>query len=448
MILRLLLAAALATLLATACGGGDTAEPTPAPETPTSAARPAPTEAPPDTTTPTETATRPSRAPASSESLDHDIENAMEHVGVLAVAIGPRVSGSREARETVAYISETFRSYGYAVEVMDFDYATRFRPATVTVDGETIAGIALNGAATGEQSVEGPAHGVLSPEGASLRGAISVRERSTTTPSDRQDYVAAVSGDAAGLVIVNDPRWPPFGFPIEVRDAIPVVLVPHTEAHRFERAVAEGATITVAIGPARPPAANVIARPGEGARCEILAGGHHDTVPSAAGAIDNASGVAVVLELARAFAADGLDEGLCFATFGAEESGLFGSLELVRRWGAAEQLPRLMVNFDVTARGEAVELIGSPELVQQALALLERHDIPAFPSSLPSNTGSDHMSFAWAGVPVLMFSDGDLSLIHTPDDVFDQVDPVALDRIGDAAAIVMATLLAEIAGGP
>ncbi len=448
MILRILLAAALATLLATACGGGDTAEPTPAPETPTSAARPAPTEAPPDTTTPTETATRPSRAPASSESLDHDIENAMEHVGVLAVAIGPRVSGSREARETVAYISETFRSYGYAVEVMDFDYATRFRPATVTVDGETIAGIALNGAATGEQSAEGPAHGELSPEGASLRGAISVRERSTTTPSDRQDYVAAVSGDAAGLVIVNDPRWPPFGFPIEVRDAIPVVLVPHTEAHRFERAVAEGATITVAIGPARPPAANVIARPGEGARCEILAGGHHDTVPSAAGAIDNASGVAVVLELARIFAADGLDEGLCFATFGAEESGLFGSLELVRRWGAAEQLPRLMVNFDVTARGEAVELIGSPELVRQALALLERHDISAFPSFLPSNAGSDHMSFAWAGVPVLMFSDGDLSLIHTPDDVFDQVDPVALDRIGDAAVVVMAALLAEIAGGP
>ena len=372
----------------------------------------------------------------------------MEHVGVLAVAIGPRVSGSREAGETVAYIADTLRGYGYTVEVMDFDYPTRFRPATVTVDGETIAGIALNGAATGEQSAEGPAHGALSPEGAALRGALSVRERSATTPSDRQDYVAAVSGNAAGLVIVNDPRWPPFGFPIEVRDAIPVVLVPHTEAERFERAVAEGATITVAIGPARPPAANVIARPGEGARCEILAGGHHDTVPGAHGAIDNASGVAVVLELARIFAADGLDEGLCFATFGAEESGLFGSRELVQRWRAAAQLPRLMVNFDVAARGGAVELIGNPELVQQALALLEGHDIPAFASSLPPNTGSDHMSFAQAGVPVLMFSDGDLSLIHTPDDVFDEVEPVALDRIGDAAALVVAALLAEIAEAP
>ena len=261
-------------------------------------------------------------------------------------------------------------------------------------------------------------------------------------------YAAAALSDAVGLVIVNHPRWRFAGFSIPSRNAIPVVLVQHTEADRLALAVEDGATVSVSIGPGRPMAANVIARPAEGARCDILAGGHHDTVAAAPGAIDNASGVAIVLELARAFAADGLDEGLCFATFGAEESGLFGSAALARAWEESGELPRIMVNFDVTARGEAVELIGSGGLVGQAVQLLSDAGIPSFPSALPQGYGSDHQSFVDVGVPVLYFSDGDVSLIHTPGDVIEEVEPVAVDRIGDAAVLVLSVLLAEIAGGP
>jgi len=367
---------------------------------------------------------------------------------MLSIAIGPRVSGSRQSRETVAYIADAFRDAGYAVEVMEFEYETRFRPATVTVNGETIDGVALNGTVSPPQSAAGPAYGEGSPAGALIEGSIVVGTRTARTADDSGIYVDAALRRAAGVIIVNHQRWPFFGSPIPSRTAVPVVLVPPTEAERFARAVAEGATIEVTVGPARPTAANVIARPSEGARCDILAGGHHDSVAGAPGALDNASGVAIVLELARLFAADGLDEGLCFATFGAEESGLFGSRELARHWAASGELPQVMVNFDVTARGHSIELIGSGELIQQALDLLEPRDILAFASSLPQGYGSDHQSFANVGVPVLYFSDGDVSLIHTPADVFAEVEPVALDRIGDAAAIVMAELLADIAGGP
>ena len=191
----------------------------------------------------------------------------------------------------------------------------------------------------------------------------------------------------------------------------------------------------------------MIARPAEGARCELLAGGHHDSVPAAPGAIDNASGVAIVLELARLFAADGLDEGLCFATFGAEESGLWGSIALATKWREGGELPRVMVNFDVTARGDIVGLIGDKELVGRVEALLKEAGFPASPSALPPNAGSDHMSFAEAGVPVLFFSDAILGDIHTPADVFELVEPDALDRFGDAGALAIDALLAEIAEG-
>ena len=440
MTFRLLLAIALAALLTTACSDGDIDDASTAPEGTVASAA--------DVATPTEAESAAPPQSAIDAPFDHDIERAMEHVRVLSVGIGPRVSGSQEARQTVAYIADAFRSYGYAVEVMEFEYETRFRAATVTVNGETIEGVALNGPATPPKSVEGRAVEVGARRSASFSGSIPVRNRNNPGYGDVLAYMEVDRNEATGLVIVNQARWPFYGFPIEAADAIPVVLVSHTEAGRFALAVEDRATITVSIGPGRPMAANVIARPAEGARCDILAGGHHDTVAAAPGAIDNASGIAIVLELARAFAVDGLDEGLCFATFGAEESGLFGSAALARAWEESGELPEIMVNFDVTARGEAVELIGSGGLVGRAVQLLSDAGIPSFPSAMPQGYGSDHQSFVDVGVPVLYFSDGDVSLIHTPGDVIAEVEPVAVDRIGDAAALVLSVLLAEIAGGP
>lgn len=442
---RLLIAIALAAVLTAACSGGGSEDASPTPEGPASTTTSTPTAA---EATPTEPATPSAALPESVERLDHDLNNAMQHVQVLSVAIGPRVSGSQEARETVAYIAEAFRSYGYAVEVMEFTYETRFRQASVTVGGETIEGVALNGEATSARSAEGRAVDGGLTGNDSFGGAIPIGSRNTSRPQDAMMYMAAARNGASGLVIVNHEPWRLAGFPIPARDAIPVVLVAHTEADRFSRAIAEGAPISIAIGPARPVAMNVIARPGEDARCDILAGGHHDTVSASPGALDNASGVAIVLELARAFAADGLDEGLCFATFGAEESGLFGSIALARQWEETGDLPEVMMNFDVTARGDAVEVIGTPSLVAEAVDLLNGAGIPAFASSLPPGFGSDHGSFVIVGVPVIFLSDGDVSLIHTPADVFDEVEPAAVDRIGDAGALILQTLLVEIAGGP
>lgn len=441
MFIRLLMAAVLVALLA-ACGG-ESASPAPAPTRPPATAtssQPAP-EATPDQAAP-------SRPAPNVAAPGHDIDRAMAHLSLLSTVIGPRVSGSPEAREAVAYIAGVLRGYGYAVEVMKFDYQTRFRLATVTVGEETIEGVALNGEATPEKSAEGPAHDDRSQEGATPAGAISIRERGSNDPGDGLLYMSASRADAAGLIIVNRDRWGLWGFPIPLRDAIPVVLVHQSEGERLAQAARDGAIIRVTIGPARPSAANVIARPAPGARCDIVAGGHHDTTPGSPGALDNASGVAIVLELARAFAADGLDDGLCFATFGAEESGLFGSAALARRWADAGELPEFMMNFDVTARGGAVEVIGTPALVGEAVDLLNGAGIAAFASSLPPGYGSDHASFVDVGVPVIFLSDGDVSLIHTPADVFDEVEPVAVDRIGDAGALILQTLLAEIAEGP
>jgi acetylornithine deacetylase/succinyl-diaminopimelate desuccinylase-like protein len=63
-------------------------------------------------------------------------------------------------------------------------------------------------------------------------------------------------------------------------------------------------------------------RPG---RPPILVGAHFDAAPATPGADDNASGVAVLLELARHFAADPAPSPLWLVAFDLEERGMIGS---------------------------------------------------------------------------------------------------------------------------
>jgi hypothetical protein len=100
----------------------------------------------------------------------------------------------------------------------------------------------------------------------------------------------------------------------------------------------------------------------------VIVGGHHDTVYHAAGAVDDTSGTASVLELASMFSEYIADNGepertLRFCTWGGEEEGLWGSTAYVQEMNQelAENL-RLYINLDMNhvdideARGNSVTL--------------------------------------------------------------------------------------------
>ena len=367
----------------------------------------------------------------------------MEHVRQLAGVIGPRVAGTEQEEEAVTYIREQFEASGYAVEVMEFTYeGDRFQAGSVQAAEQTLESLALTGSAGGTVSGKAVFVGIGDAEGIgarSLEGAIAVADRGGIRFGEKYENVRAAG--AAGLVIVNNVEGL-FSGSIGGAADIPVVAVPLEDRELLVNAAELGAPVSVtAPDPTSSTSVNVIARAEEGGQCRVIVGGHHDTVPAAPGANDNASGTANVLELARAMAADGLDEGLCFATFGAEESGLFGSAALVERWQQEGALPEVMVNLDVTGKGATVDVIGDEPLVTQALDLATGLSIPAVRSNLPPNTGSDHQSFARAGVPVIFFSSDDASLIHTPRDVVDSIDAETLDHVGRLALALLRELI-------
>lgn len=91
----------------------------------------------------------------------------------------------------------------------------------------------------------------------------------------------------------------------------------------------------------------------------ILIGAHYDAVPGTPGADDNATGVAVLLELAATFADSPLRYPLRLVAFDLEEYGLLGSAAYARQLKEDKQKLRLMLSLEMlgycnNARGSQV----------------------------------------------------------------------------------------------
>jgi aminopeptidase YwaD len=287
-------------------------------------------------------------------------------------------------------------------------------------------------------------HGIA---GRDLSGKIAVAARGTLPFATKYENVKAAG--ATALVIVNNQPGPVSG-DLRRQATIPVVAVAGEAEGSIKSAAESGAQLTVdAPGGDATDAVNVIARPASGSSCTVLVGGHHDTVPAAPGANDNGSGTATVIELARAFAADGkLDPGLCFATFGAEESGLYGSQALAARMQDGGELPEFMVNIDVAGIGSGVSVTATEGLGIRVLEFAEGLGIDIQVAQLPANSSSDHASFRELGVEtVFIWSNGDFPTIHTPEDQFEDIQVEELERVGDLNQKVIEDLVAEVARG-
>jgi hypothetical protein len=174
-------------------------------------------------------------------------------------------------------------------------------------------------------------------------------------------------------------------------------------------------------------------------------GGQGSLAPDAVGEVhpgadDNASGVAALLGLARAFAtAGGAPRTLVFVAFSGEEMGLLGSAHYVRHVAHPIERTVLMLNLDMVGRlrqrtlyvGGVDSGSGLRELVQAqagGLTLSVRGD-PFGPS--------DHASFYAAGRPVLFLFTGAHADYHRPGDTWDKVDAAGLAEVTAFAARVV-----------
>jgi hypothetical protein len=182
----------------------------------------------------------------------------------------------------------------------------------------------------------------------------------------------------------------------------------------------------------------------------IVLGAHHDHLGETGstiypGADDNASGTAVVIALARAFAvAGGAERTLVFALFGGEELGLLGSGHYVTAPAMAIDHTVAMLNFDMVGRlgdrklqvGGVETASGLREAVREAAAAASV-GVELKPSPF---SASDHTRFYGAGTPVLFFHTGSHDDYHQPTDTADKIDGAGMARVAAVAIRVVQTL--------
>ncbi len=170
----------------------------------------------------------------------------------------------------------------------------------------------------------------------------------------------------------------------------------------------------------------------------LVIGAHRDHFGRQAGLLfpgadDNASGTAVMLEVARAMAKAGArgKRTILFVSFSGEEQGLVGSRLYLERPVAPIGATQAMINIDHAGIGNGRLTIGVTGFEKsvaleagQTVGLAEKLDLFGF---FP---GGDHVPFKEAGVPtVTIVSGGIHPNFHQPTDTADMIDQVILQTV-------------------
>ena len=308
----------------------------------------------------------------------------------------------------------------------------------VRIADRELTALALNGSPNLEASGRIVAVGIGRPadfRDNDVSGAIALIDRGVI-PFEVKARRAEAAG-ALAVVIVNNEPGIVRGELGNSDIGIPVIAVARADGDELRLLGPEATPTVVAARRVESGSSqNVVARASDDG-CRAYLGAHYDSVPSVAGANDNASGTALMIELARTHRYPGL----CVIAFGAEEIGLVGSRAYVATHSDEVSEAGFMLNFDVVGAIDDPLFIGDRELAElasdAASAVGER--IPA--GQFPPFASSDHVSFSDAGVPAITVTGGDDPDLHTPADDLGNVSEADFARMLDASVAVLRALL-------
>ena len=404
-------------------------------------------------------------------------DRAFRHLLFLCDDLGSRFAGTPQERRAAEYIAEQLGEFGYEPVIETFEFigwqrgtaslevTSPFRrelPA-LALPYSPPADLTAKLVSVGEGEAEDFARA-----GDRLAGKIALCAAETTPAPGRrashrrEKYRRAVEAGAVGFIFWNQNPGQMIITGSLASDAeapIPGFGISRESGLFLLRLLGRGPVMVRLTGggsAVRLTSQNVAADlPGRSDGL-VIVGAHYDGHDVAQGALDNAAGTVVGLEIARALRAaltEPLERTVRFIFFGAEEVGLVGSWRYAERH--RDELGRVvfMLNLDTAARGrlgtECLVLTGWPELVSYFRDLGRRLGYE-FGVEDRFNTHSDHFPFAVAGIPTATLTSNDRAegLVgrgwgHTPADTVDKVSPKALQ----GAAMVGARVVLAIAAG-
>ncbi|BES64043.1 M28 family metallopeptidase [Gottschalkiaceae bacterium SANA] len=153
------------------------------------------------------------------------------------------------------------------------------------------------------------------------------------------------------------------------------------------------------------------------------------------GALDNASGTSMVVQLARSMAvkAERPKRTLVFAAFNGEEVGLLGSIDFLQN--PPIDPPYEVINFDMVGTDPSYPLsmdgvANNSRLLDELLDSAKEWDLPT-DASTTGKYASDHLPFLQSGYNAFTIIQLDMQRIHTPDDDPSDIHLNQFDKIGE-----------------
>jgi hypothetical protein len=394
---------------------------------------------------------------------------AMTYARGLTTEIGPRLSGTVAYQRAAEWAVERFRAAGLAAGLEPFSMprawnrgtgaiARVLSPVDQRLTVESIGWAPPTDGAVEAELIVGGENLASSPD--RVRGRIVLADGALRRRAD----AALRDAGALAILFADDDsanrlsaRMRAFGGTLT---ALPSALVARDDAALLRRLASRGPVRlslslpnVVSAEPVALP--NVIAelrgreRPDEW----VLVGAHLDSWDFAVGAQDNAAGVAMVLEAARAIASLGIAprRTIRFALWGGEEQGLLGSSAYAARHEA--ELDRLAAVLN--ADGGTGRIIGwttpgrddvEARVRDLARAFLARIGSDRVDAGMQYAFDSDGGAFVREGVPVLDLNVDDAEyeeIHHKRTDTLDRVDARNL-AVGAATVAVTAFAIADL----
>jgi aminopeptidase YwaD len=370
----------------------------------------------------------------------------MKHLERLCVEIGPRPVGSKANQAAASYIQSVFETCGLEVEVQEFACPTWEHVDThLELDGERLVAAANAFSPSCDVAAPTVAIGTVAElEVAELAGRIGVMYGDLTkgTGLSAKSAFYFPERDQTILRLLEEKR--------------PVALITiHSKANCLERLIRDwefpipSATVPAEVGltllrdndralrlriesrQSTGPFCNVVARKAGAGQERIVLCAHFDTVMDAPGAIDNGSGVAVLLTLAESFSNRDLPLGLEWIALNGEENGGLGDVEYLRR-GEGE-LEQILAVINVDGVGQQVgansitAMSGSQAFHDQIRKVHKRYPGVVWVDPWYE---SDHTAFLRQGVPSVPISSvGVANVVHLPTDTVEWISPAKLSEV-------------------
>ncbi|MFD2371922.1 M28 family peptidase [Brevibacillus sp. GCM10020057] len=392
-----------------------------------------------------------------------DAEALQQHVEKLART--PRPPATESEFAAAVYVASQLRSYGYQAVLQPFTYYTYRQPSTLSLSVEGWTGAKWeargftygpNGVGTGEIVACGLGTAQDLQDGRA-RGKIALVQQGGTTFAEKVRQAAAAG--AAAVIISYDretKEQASLGEPLDM--AVPVISVPKEQGRRLQAMLEKGpvkATVKVDGGLSiRQTSYNIVATKKadtQGTGQTILVTAHHDSAARSPGANNGASGVAVLLEVARMLAERPTDTEVRFVSFGAASAGEKGPAAYVASIPHAER-KNIIAAFCLDAVGSddaGTLTVTSASGAKNLPVTLAEAGGAVFSTAWNDRAelSGDYLPLEAAGIPAAW-------LTRAPADTWrdqpeDTMEKISKERLKEAAKVVFAAVsrIADPASG-